>query len=59
MSNPKPKKLQTTTRLREDLLAALDAAAVKRGISRAALMEQVLMKFIREDRKRNVQGILD
>lgn len=58
MPEPRPKKVQTTTRMREDLLAALDAAAVKRGISRAALMEQVLMKFIREDKKRNVEGIL-
>lgn len=58
MPELKPKKLQTTTRLREDLLADLDVAAVKRGISRSTLMEQVLMKFIREDKRRKVEGIL-
>jgi metal-responsive CopG/Arc/MetJ family transcriptional regulator len=49
---------QTTMRIPEDTLAAFDACAEKRGISRSLLLNQVIAKFVRDDRSRSVQGVV-
>jgi predicted DNA binding CopG/RHH family protein len=53
----KPKKI-TTVRIAEDTLEQFDACAAKRGISRNLLLQQLMDKFIREDRRRTVEGIV-
>ena len=42
-----PEKIQTTMRLRRDLVEALDKEAKATGLSRTAMFEQILAKFLR------------
>lgn len=41
-------RVQTTMRLRGDMLAPLDHEAGRRGLSRTGLVEQVLAKFLKD-----------
>jgi hypothetical protein len=54
----KPAKKHTTIRIAETTLAEFDACAARRGISRNLLLQQVMDKFIREDRRRIVDGMV-
>jgi metal-responsive CopG/Arc/MetJ family transcriptional regulator len=52
-----PKKI-TTVRLDEKTLAAFDACASRRGVSRNLLLQQLMDQFIRKDRGREKEGVL-
>lgn len=53
----KPKK-HTTVRIAEDTLTKFDACAAKRGVSRNLLLQQIMDRFVREDQRRKVEGVL-
>jgi predicted transcriptional regulator len=55
---PKKPKKHTTIRISEDTLAKFDACADKRGVSRNLLLQQVMDKFIREDKSRITEGVV-
>lgn len=53
----KPKKI-TTVRITEEALAAFDACAARRGVSRNLLLQQLVDKFIREDKNQRKTDVL-
>lgn len=57
MKKPVVKK-HTTIRLPEALIEQFDACAARRGVSRNLLIEQLMAKFVREDRRKTVEGVL-
>lgn len=47
MAPQRPEKVQTTMRIQGDVMEAVRAEAAKTGLSRTALIEQILAKFLR------------
>lgn len=52
-----PKKI-TTVRLDEKTLAAFDACAARRGVSRNLLLQQLMDQFVRKDKPKSREGVL-
>lgn len=46
MAIGKSEKVQTTMRLRRDILAGLDQEAQAKGLSRTAMLEQIVAKYL-------------
>jgi hypothetical protein len=53
----KEKKI-TTIRVTQTTLARFDACAARRGVSRNLLLQQIMDRFVRQERGRKKEGVL-